>query len=98
MKYNVYGKTVKNKMCFWDERDIFRLMNNSVYDKTRKKKIMTKWDTKRTFWDEKEAKRILKKLPFYNAFIGKPRINYLKIINLLHDFPFYNELSIKQIS
>ena len=49
MKYNVYGKTVKNKMCFWDERDIFRLMNNSVYDKTRKKKINDKMGYKKNF-------------------------------------------------
>ena len=29
-------------MCFWNERDIFRLMNNSVWDKTKKKKINAK--------------------------------------------------------
>ena len=29
-------------------------------------------------WDEKEAKRLLKELPFYNALIEKP---YIKRLN-----------------
>ena len=31
-------------------------------------------------------------------FIEKPRIKHLKNINLLHELPFYNKLSIKQVS
>ena len=46
-----------------------------------------------SFWDEKEAKRLFQKLPFYNALIEKPHIKHL-----LHELPFYNELSIRQIS
>ena len=30
----IYGKT-KNKMSFWDEKDTFKLMSNSVYGKTK---------------------------------------------------------------
>ena len=51
-----------------------------------------------SFWDEKEAKILFQKLPFYNALIEKLRIKHLKNIDLLHDLPFYNELSIKQVS
>ena len=50
------------------------------------------------FWDEKEAKRFFQELQFYNTFIKKPRIKYLKNTDLLHELPFYDELSIKQIS
>ena len=50
---------------------------------------------KNDFWDEKEAKRLFQKLPFYNTFIDKPHIKHLKIIDLQHELPFYNELSIK---
>ena len=50
------------------------------------------------FWDEKEAKGLFQKLPFYNVLIKKPCIKHLKTIDLLHKLPFYNELSIKQIS
>ena len=51
-----------------------------------------------SLWDEKEAKRLFQKFPFFNAFIEKPRIKHLKNIDLLHELPFYNELSIKQVS
>ena len=51
-----------------------------------------------SFWDEKEAKRLLLELPFYNVPIEKPHIKHLKNIDLLHKLPFYDELSIKQIS
>ena len=50
---------------------------------------------KMSFWDKK---RLFQELPFYNTFIEKPHIKYLKNIDLLHQLPFYNELSIKQIS
>ena len=44
------------------------------------------------FWDERETKRLLQKLPFYNVPIEKPRIKSLKNIDLLHEIPFYDEL------
>ena len=30
-----------------------------------------------TFWDKKEAKRLLQKLPFYDVLIKNPHIKYL---------------------
>ena len=50
-----------------------------------------------SFWYEKETKRLFQELPFYNVLIEKPLINRLKDINLLHGFPFYDELSITKI-
>ena len=49
-----------------------------------------------SFWNEKEAKRLFQKLPFYNTFIEKARVKHLKNIDLLHKIPFYDELNIKQ--
>ena len=46
-----------------------------------------------SFWDEKEAKRLFQRLPFYNVLIEKAKIKSLKNIDLLHDLPFYDELS-----
>ena len=46
------------------------------------------------FWDEKEATRLFKKLPFYNALIEKPYIKRLNNIDMLRGLPFYNELCI----
>ena len=51
-----------------------------------------------SFWDEKEAKRLFQKLLFYNVLIEKPRIEHLKNLDLLHELPFYDELSIVKIS
>ena len=51
-----------------------------------------------SFGGENEAKGVSEKLPFYNAFIEKPCNKRLKNIDLLHELPFYNELSILQIS
>ena len=51
-----------------------------------------------SFCDEKEAKRLFQKLPFYNTLIEKPRIKLLKNIYLLHELPCYGELSIAKIS
>ena len=51
-----------------------------------------------SFWDEKEAKRLFQKLPLYNDLIEKLRIKHLKNIDLLHELPFYDELSIVKIS
>ena len=50
------------------------------------------------FWDEKETKGLFQDLPFYNIFIGKSRIKLLKNIDLLHELPFYDELSVEKIS
>ena len=50
-----------------------------------------------SFWDEKEAKIFFQKLPLYNVLIEKPRIKRLKNIDLLHEIPFYDELSIDKI-
>ena len=35
-----------------------------------------------------------KELPFYKAYVGKPKIKRLKNINLLSELPFYEELSV----
>ena len=59
-----------------------------------------------SFWDEKEAKikhlsniDLLHELPFYNVLIEKPKIKHLSNINfLLHEIPFYDELSVVEIS
>ena len=51
-----------------------------------------------SFWVEKEAKSLFQKLPFYNVPIEKPRIKRLKNIDLLHELPFYDRLSIEKIS
>ena len=50
------------------------------------------------FWGEKERKGLFQELPFYNTFIEKPRIKCLKNIDLLHEFSFYDELSIEKTS
>ena len=49
-------------------------------------------------WDEKEAKRLLKELPFYNALIEKPYIKRLNNIQMLLELPFSNELNIVKAS
>ena len=51
-----------------------------------------------SFGDEKEAKGFFLELPFYNTFIEKPCIKHLKNIDLLHELPFYNELSVLKMS
>ena len=47
---------------------------------------------------EKEAKRLFKQFPFYNALIEKPYIKHLNNIVMLRELPFYNELSIVKTS
>ena len=37
---------------------------------------------------------MFQKLPLYNVLIEKPPIKHLEDIDLLHEFPFYDELSI----
>ena len=46
------------------------------------------------FCDEKEAKRLFQKLPFYNVIIQKPCIKDPSNIDLLQELPFYDELSV----
>ena len=35
-----------------------------------------------------------KELPFYNKYIEKPKIKFLKNIDLLSELPFYEELNV----
>ena len=51
-----------------------------------------------SFWDEKEAKKLFEKLPFYNIFIEKPKIKGFKGMTLLQELPFYTELNIYEMS
>ena len=37
-------------------------------------------------------------LPFYNVLIEKPEIKKLSNVELLHELPFYDELSVVEIS
>ena len=50
---------------------------------------------KMSFWDLKE---LFQELPFYNTSIEKPEIKHLSNIELLHELPFYDELSVAEIS
>ena len=43
------------------------------------------------FWDTKKLFLIL---PFYNVLIEKPKIKHLTNIELLHELPFYDKLSV----
>ena len=60
-------------------------MNNSVYGKTIKEKINAKWNGK-------ETKKLFQKLP------SKSQIKGLKNIDLLHELPFYDQLSIYEMT
>ena len=50
-----------------------------------------------SFWDAKEAERFFQHIPFYNVLIEKPRLKHVKNIDLLHELPFYDELSVAKI-
>ena len=50
------------------------------------------------FWNEKEAKKLFKILSFYNVLTEKPKTKHLLNVELLHELPFYNELSVVEIS
>ena len=50
------------------------------------------------FWNEKEAKELFQILPSYNVLIEKLKIKHLSNIELLHELPFYDELSVAEIS
>ena len=52
---------------------------------------------KNEFSNEKEAKELFQMLPLYNVLIGKPKIKHLSNIELLHELPFYDELSVAEI-
>ena len=69
INYCVYVKTI-------NERDIFRLMKNSVSGKTIKENINAKniSHVKFCFEDEKEAKKLFQELSFYNVLIEKPKL------------------------
>ena len=45
-----------------------------------------------------KKKGVFQKLPFYNVLIEKPKIKHLSNIDLLHELPFYDELSVAEIS
>ena len=53
---------------------------------------------KNEFWNEKEAKKLFQILPFYNDLIEKSKIKHLSNIELLHELPFYDELSVVEIT
>ena len=53
---------------------------------------------KNEFWNEKEAKELFKILPFYNVLIEKTKIKHLSNIELLHELPFYDEMTVVEIS
>ena len=52
---------------------------------------------KNEFWNEKQAKELFQILPFY-VLVEKPKIKHLSNIKLLHELPFYDELSVAEIS
>ena len=43
---------------------------------------------------KKNPKNLFQTLPFYNVLIERPEIKKLSNIELLHELPFYDELSI----
>ena len=53
---------------------------------------------KNEFWNEKEAKKLIQILPFYNVLIEKPKIKHLPNIEFLHELPFYDQLNVVEIS
>ena len=44
-----------------------------------------------SFWDVRKSFQIL---PFYSVLIEKPKFKHLSNTELLHELPFYNELSV----
>ena len=51
-----------------------------------------------SFGDERERKELFQELPFFNVLIEKPKIKHLKNIDSLHELPFYDDLSVVEIS
>ena len=82
-------------MSFEMEKYFFKLMNNSVYGKTIKKKISLRSvnnaknirHIKRSFGDEKGPKRLFQEPPFYNVPNKEPYIKRINNIDLLHKLP-----------
>ena len=56
------------------------------------------YHVKMIFWNKKEAKRFFQELPIYHIVIEKTRIKHVKDVDLLHELPFYGELSIVKIA
>ena len=48
-------------------------------------------------WNEKEAKSLFQTLPFY-VLIERPEIKKSSNVELLHELPFYDEMSITEVS
>ena len=53
---------------------------------------------KNEFPNEKKAKQLFEILSFYNVLIEKPKIKNLLNTELLHEFPFYDEFNVLEIS
>ena len=53
---------------------------------------------KKGFWNEKQGKELFQILPFYNVLIEKPKIKHPSNMELLQELPFYDELSVVEIS
>ena len=53
---------------------------------------------KNEFWNEKEATKLFQILSFYNVLTEKPKIKHLSNIELLHELPFYDKLSVVEIT
>ena len=53
---------------------------------------------KMSFWEGEETKRFFQELSFYNALIEQPHTKHLRNIDLLHELPLYDKLSIVKIS
>ena len=53
---------------------------------------------KHEFLNEKESKNLFQTLPFYNVLNENPEIKKLSNVELLDELPFYDELSITEIS
>ena len=53
---------------------------------------------KNEFLNEKQAKELFQTLPFYNVLLEKSKNKHLSNIELLHELPFYDELSVAEIS
>ena len=46
------------------------------------------------FSDEKETKRLLKRQPFCNVSVEKPKIKHHKKVDMLNELPFQDQLNI----
>ena len=53
---------------------------------------------KNEFSNEKQAEELFQILPFYHVLVEKPKVKHLSNRELLHELPFYDELSVVEIS